>query len=64
MIPDKEPSALTTAQRCRLHFAELDLDDARCADLACLPAADLILLVERLRGRLDDVLRLVDEAFS
>ena len=52
---------LTDEQRSRIAFARRDLDEARTADLAELPGASLILLVERLRGRLDDVLQLVDE---
>lgn len=42
-------------------LARRDLDYARSEDLAQLPAAGLILLIERLRGRLDDTLTLVDE---
>lgn len=55
------PGRLTDSQRTRLDFARRDLDDARSKDLAQLDAARLILLVERLRGRLGDVLHLVDE---
>lgn len=52
---------LCPPQRSRVDFARTDLDDARAADLAAMSAASLILLVERLRGRLDDVLHLIDE---
>lgn len=52
---------LTDEQLSRLDFARRDLDEARTADLADMSVASLILLVERLRGRLDDVLQLVDE---
>ncbi|MFF7452080.1 MULTISPECIES: hypothetical protein [unclassified Streptomyces] len=52
---------LTPAQETRLEFARRTLDYARSEDLAQLDAAGLILLVERLRGRLGDVLEVVDE---
>ena len=52
---------LTDEQRSRLDFAHRDLDEARTADLGEMSGASLILLVERLRGRLDDVLQVVDE---
>lgn len=53
------PGPLTDAQRTRIDFARHD--PARCEDVARLDPASLILLVERLRGRLDDILRLLDE---
>lgn len=53
--------ALTNEQAARLAFAQRDLDAARAADLGQLNAADLILIVERLRSRLDDTIHLVDE---
>lgn len=56
-----DPPPLTDTQQSRLEFARRDLDEARAADLAALPASLLIVQIERLRGRLDDVLRLVDE---
>lgn len=52
---------LTQVQLSRLALAERDLREARGADLAVLGPAELILLVERLRGSLHDVIRLVDE---
>jgi hypothetical protein len=52
---------LTNEQAARLDFARRDLETARAADLAQLPHGGLILQVERLRGRLDDMLLLVDE---
>lgn len=55
------PSTLTDAQRSRIEFARRDLTDARAADLALLPVPTLILQVERLRSRLDDMLRLLDD---
>lgn len=54
-------SPLTPTQATRIDFARSDLDSARTEDLARLPPASLILIVERLRGRLDDMLHLVDE---
>lgn len=53
---------LTSEQQTRIDFARRDLETARATDLAQLPPAGLILLVERLRRRLDDVLNLVTEA--
>lgn len=52
---------LTRPQLTRLDLAQRDLSAARTTDLAELEAASLILLVERLRGTLDDVVRLVEE---
>jgi hypothetical protein len=36
--------------------------EARAADLADMPPAELILLVERLRSTVDDLLRLIAES--
>lgn len=55
------PGPLTDSQRTRIDFARRDLDAARAEDLAQLDAAGLILLVERLRGRLGDMLDLIAE---
>lgn len=52
---------LTDLQHARIDYARRDLHSARAEDLAQLDAAGLILMVERLRGRLGDVLDLVDE---
>ncbi|MFJ8855221.1 hypothetical protein [Streptomyces sp. NPDC102437] len=62
MPPD--PITLTPAQNSRRDFAYRDLDEARTADLAALGEPGLILLVERLRGRLDDTLTLITELTS
>lgn len=56
-----EHAPLTASQRGRIEFARRDLDEARAADLAELPPAALIFQVERLRGRLDDMLALINE---
>lgn len=59
-----EPSPdgrLTEEQRARIDFARRDLETARAADLGALQAAGLILVIERLRLRLDDALQLIDE---
>lgn len=56
------PGRLTHSQQTRLEFARRDLDSARSEDLAQLDAGELILIVERLRARLTDVLALIDEA--
>lgn len=50
---------LTPTQASRLEFARQD--PARATELAGLSKASLILTVERLRGRLDDMIHLVDE---
>jgi hypothetical protein len=52
---------LTDLQQSRVDFARCDLEAARALDLGRLDAASLILVIEKLRGRLDDVLTLVDE---
>lgn len=59
--PDINPGNLTDLQRARIDYARRDLDYARAEDLAQLPAAGLILLVEKLRGRLGDMLDLIEE---
>ena len=59
--PQTAPGPLTDLQRARIDFARRDLDDAHGRDLAQLDAARLVLIVERLRGRLHDVLEVVDE---
>jgi hypothetical protein len=65
-MTDERPSptpalALTKLQRDRIDFAQRDYEAARAEDLGQLPRAHLILLVERIRGRLGDMLDLVDE---
>lgn len=55
---------LTDLQRTRIDFARRELESARADDLVQLPAEGLILRVERLRGRLDDMLGLIDEVTS
>lgn len=53
---------LAPAQQTVIDFARRDLNEARAADLASIDEARLILLVERLRNRLDAVLDVLDEA--
>ncbi|MFC9637147.1 hypothetical protein ACFTZF_01185 [Streptomyces mirabilis] len=64
-MPDGRPHGplpgLTDWQRAVVDFARQDLQRARREDLAAMEAASLILLVERLRGRLHGVLDLLDE---
>lgn len=63
-MTDEQPTpagALTDVQRARVDFARRDLDSARAEDLAQLGADGLILMVERLRGRLGDTLDLIAE---
>lgn len=52
---------LTDLQRARIDYARRDLEYARAEDLAQLQEAGLILLVERLRNRLGDMLDLLGE---
>lgn len=60
--PSHPPAGpLTDTQLARVDFARRDLEYARAEDLAQLPPDGLILLVEKLRGRLHDILTLVDE---
>ncbi|MFF9282547.1 hypothetical protein [Streptomyces griseosporeus] len=55
------PASLRGLRRTRFDHARRDLEMARAEDLAQLPPAGLILLVERLRMRLDDMLALLEE---
>lgn len=55
------PGPLADAQHTRLEGARRDLEYARSADVAQLDEGGLILLVDRLRGRLGDMLDLVSE---
>ncbi|MCX4703846.1 hypothetical protein [Streptomyces sp. NBC_01373] len=52
---------LTNSQATRIDFARRDLETARAEDLAQLPPAGLVRLVERLRLRLHDTIAVVDE---
>ncbi len=53
---------LSPAQRTRVDIARADLQRIRALDLAVTDEWRLILLVERLRHRLDDVLAVLAEA--
>lgn len=59
--PNPNLGPLTDLQRTRIDFARRDLDYARAEDLTQLGEHGLILLIEKLRGRLDDMLGLVEE---
>lgn len=62
--PQPHPGHLTNLQRARIDFARRDLEYTRAEDLAQLAQIDahsLILMIERLRARLDDMLQLIDE---
>ncbi|MFK0124863.1 hypothetical protein ACIQSP_16300 [Streptomyces nigra] len=59
--PPPPTGPLTPMHHTRIDFARRDLEYARSEDLAQLDAAGLILIVERLRHRLGDILDLVDE---
>ncbi|WP_019054964.1 hypothetical protein [Streptomyces prunicolor] len=52
---------LTPTQQSIVDFARRDLATARSSDLGSIEAASLILLVERMRHRLDSVLEVIDE---
>ncbi|MFI1732658.1 hypothetical protein ACH40E_26315 [Streptomyces acidicola] len=52
---------LTDLQKARLDYARRDHESTRAEDLAQLDAAGLILVIEKLRRRLDDTLQLLDE---
>jgi hypothetical protein len=61
-----EPSRTTTGhltdlQRACIEYARRDYEQLRTEDLARLSDAALILLLERLRIRLYDMLQLIDE---
>ncbi|MYS16886.1 hypothetical protein [Streptomyces sp. SID4982] len=58
------PCPLTDLQRARIDYARRDLDYTRSEDLTTVDAAGLILIVEKLRGRLGDMLDLIDEVRS
>jgi hypothetical protein len=58
--PDSGPR-LTDAQRARIDYARRDLETFRAEDLSQLESAGLILVIERLRNRLDDALTLLEE---
>lgn len=63
-MTDEQPPprlALTGLQRDRIEYARRDLEDARGTNLTQMPPANLVLLVEKLRRRLDDTLKVVDE---
>lgn len=63
MHEDPPPSVarLTDIQKARVDYARRDLETFRAEDLARLEPASLILIVERLRTRLYDVLGLIAE---
>ncbi|MFJ4682075.1 hypothetical protein [Streptomyces sp. NPDC088789] len=62
MTDEHSPTGrLTDSQKARIDYARRDLDQARFEELAQLEPAGLVLLIERLRGRLDDMLTLLDE---
>ena len=65
MTDDQPPATtrhpLTDLQRTRLDYARRDLESARAEELADITADGLILIIERLRIRLDDTIHLVEE---
>jgi hypothetical protein len=59
--PSNPRATLTAEQATRVGFARRDLESFKTTNLAQLEPAALILIIERLRGRLDDVLHVIDE---
>lgn len=52
---------LTNTQQSRIEYAHRDQEQVRAEDLTRLSDAALILLIERLRIRMDDMLQLINE---
>lgn len=65
-MPDPKPPRpiLSAAQRDRTAAAIRALASSRIADLATLDAAAAILMIESLRGALDDTLQLLGECID
>lgn len=61
--PEHDPRrhTLTPIEQSRCDYARRDLESSYAHDLAKLPQPSVILLVERMRTRLDDMLNLVKE---
>lgn len=57
------PGPVADLHRTRIDFARRDWEYARSEDLGQLDSAGLILLVEKLRGRLGEMLDFADEVF-
>ncbi|NEB92469.1 hypothetical protein [Streptomyces bauhiniae] len=55
------PLTLSPFQASRVNFARRDLDQTRAQDLAQLDGASLILLIDKLSGRLCDMLDIISE---
>ncbi|MFE2969943.1 hypothetical protein ACFXKC_41005 [Streptomyces sp. NPDC059340] len=66
MHEDPSPSGvpLTDLQKAKVDYARRDLETFRAEDLAQLEPASLIIIIERLRTRLYEILELVDEVFD
>lgn len=56
------PKSLTPEQLAQVEYAREELMAARATDLSSLDSASSVMQIERLRARLDDVLRLIDDA--
>lgn len=66
-MPEQPPTPgahLTAEQFTRVAFARRDLESSTTTNLAQMEPAALILMIERLRNRLDDVLHVIDEAYT
>ncbi|MFF7881088.1 hypothetical protein ACH40F_07575 [Streptomyces sp. NPDC020794] len=63
MHEDPPPPAtpLTDIQKAKVDYARRDLETFRAEDLAQLEPASLIIIIERLRARLYEMLELIDE---
>lgn len=65
-MPHQPPASgpLAPTQLARLDFARRDLEISTTTNLAQMEPAALILIIERLRNRLDDVLHIIDETYA
>jgi hypothetical protein len=62
--PPTRGASLTPEQLTRVDFARRDLESYKTTNVAQLEPAALILIIERLRNRLDDVLHVIDETHA
>lgn len=66
-MPEQPPdpgASLTSEQLTRVDLARRDLENSKTANVAQMEPAALVLIIERLRNRLDDVLHVIDETHS
>lgn len=58
------PKRLTPEQHAQVEYARAELLAARATDLTTLDSSASVMQIERLRARLDDMIRLIDDAFG